>query len=1029
MRTTDGGTNWTKVHTAGNNRIQQVLADPSDFNIQYATAEALGFLKSTDAGITWAPSSTGIGAVDRLEMAIAPSNTNLLYASVESGTNSVLYRSTNGGANWATVADTTGQSASSIAWLGAQGWYDNTIAVHPYDPNILFVGGINIYRINISNSISAGRRGTTRMTNWYPGLSRPSGGTYPYIHADQHNIVMIPISEPNNFWILHTNDGGFARSTDGGQTWLFDEDEAKGIVTAQFYGVDKMPGASAYIGGTQDNGTWMSPVDATVDSSWYAMLGGDGYDGVWKANDPNQIIGCLYDNRLYKTTDGGQTWNSATSGLLDVDNANSAFVTEIGRSKLDPDLLIVPGGSGFWRSEDFGDSWTLAPITSSYGFSTARNLAEISLADPNIVWAGTNMSAAGKLHVSTNAGKSYTATNNYTAVTLGRVTGIATHPYNPNEAFALFSIADKPKVLRTMDRGQTWTDISGFGANSSSNNGFPDVATYSLLVMPTDTNEIWAGTEIGIFRSTDNGATWAYANNGLPAVSVWELKIIDNEIVAATHGRGIWTAPISAPPLPTVVLGPTLKQAYQNPATGLVNVELGLRNTYDSTIVFMGNTRALTLGSTGINDSTVSFSSTQIGSVSIKASSYRNGTLYETVAKSVTLVQAVARNDYYNAFNTSTSANGEFTGSLFSATKPSGFSSFALHTAHPYTNNTNNTFQLNYPITVASDSSMIVFDEIAIVEPGDPGVPFPEPEFWDYVVVEATSDGISWEPVIDGWDSRANSTWLSTFNSVGSGSNSMFKQRRIDLTDKYEPGTKIFIRFRMFTDAASTGWGWCIDNLKINAIETPPTVTVGALASPVINVAKFAVSSNRGMSTAALTAGGQSVALSRLGGSLFFGSYSITSGTVSITATCSDSVGNTSTTLNKQFTVTPLSKSSSLGGYSVTGSGEGYVVASLVQATDIPSGWIEIGSMYEAGITGTPTNLKITYDLPNESTLDRMIPGSSQRYKIGLYEKDGNQWKLISAESNGKLSGEFSHKAIAAFYNPDFEGIPTEFAL
>ena len=79
------------------------------------------------------------------------------------------------------------------------------------------------------------------------------------------------------------------------------------------------------------------------------------------------------------------------------------------------------------------------------------------------------------------------------------MSGLATHPTEDSTAYALFSIADAPKVLRTTDLGQTWTDISGFGTNPTSGNGFPNVATYCLLVMPDNPNEIWAGTEIGLF--------------------------------------------------------------------------------------------------------------------------------------------------------------------------------------------------------------------------------------------------------------------------------------------------------------------------------------------------------------------------------------------------------------------------------------------------------------------------------------------------------------------------------------------------
>jgi hypothetical protein len=131
----------------------------------------------------------------------------------------------------------------------------------------------------------------------------------------------------------------------------------------------------------------------------------------------------------------------------------------------------------------------------------------------------------------------------------------------------------RPKILRTSDFGETWEDISGFGNDSTSNNGFPDVMVYSLLVMPYNTDIIWAGTEIGIFESPDNGETWHYADNGLPAVSVWQMFVQDNTIVLATHGRGIWTtteyptAFENPDPLPGLKL-----ETYPNPTTGNVNI-------------------------------------------------------------------------------------------------------------------------------------------------------------------------------------------------------------------------------------------------------------------------------------------------------------------------------------------------------------------------------------------------------------------------------------------------------------------------
>ena len=104
---------------------------------------------------------------------------------------------------------------------------------------------------------------------------------------------------------------------------------------------------------------------------------------------------------------------------------------------------------------------------------------DVSRANANIVWAGSGMANSGtlrNLQVSTNGGATFTPTNNYTDRILGGITKLATHPTEANTAYALFSFSGRPKILRTTNLGETWTDISGFGMGTTSSTGFPNVA-------------------------------------------------------------------------------------------------------------------------------------------------------------------------------------------------------------------------------------------------------------------------------------------------------------------------------------------------------------------------------------------------------------------------------------------------------------------------------------------------------------------------------------------------------------------------
>jgi hypothetical protein len=376
----------------------------------------------------------------------------------------------------------------------------------------------------------------------------------------------------------------------------------------------------------------------------------------------------------------------------------------------------------------------------------------------------------------------------------------------------LFSFAQKAKVIRTTDLGATWEDLSGFGTDTVSANGFPDVAVYDLLVMPHTPDTIWAGTEIGLFESTDNGMSWHIANNGLPAVPIWAMTHVEEEVVLATHGRGIWSVEI--PGLSAgQTFSPLIKDLFQGP-NSFLSIDISLRSHYDSSAVFIGGQKFATFAAnTQPKDTLIQYPVTQAGALSVLVTAYKDGFALNSVTKNIdVVVLATAQASYQNNFN---SPSNDFTGTGFQIRGETGFSDDAIHTSHPYSNNQNLMYMLTVPIIVADSQAILSYDDVAIIEPGEPGTVFGNTEFWDYVVVEGTPDGINWIPLADGYDARFDPVWLSAYNSSSSGNSTMYRNHQFDLLNNFSSGEQILIRFRLFADGFVTGWGWVIDNLEI----------------------------------------------------------------------------------------------------------------------------------------------------------------------------------------------------------------------
>lgn len=633
------------------------------------------------------------------------------------------------------------------------------------------------------------------------------------VHPDQHFMVAIKEDEANQTYrILLSNDGGPFISSASSNPGVSEGDWAmvgNTYNTSQFYGADKKPGEDVYIGGMQDNGTWISPEQPDAASNYAFKIGGDGFEVLWHSLDPNKVIGSLYYNNFQRSTNGGGTFTGATNGL----SGDGPFISKLATSRALPDIIYAVSTAGVLKSDDFGASWNLTSIDEFWPATATSSLdVEVSGANANIVWAGSGISATRRIHVSTDQGETFAETSNYPDVAMGSITKLATHPAEPNTAFALFSFAKSPKILKTEDLGQTWTDISGFGINSTSSNGFPDVAVYCLYVRPDDPNILWAGTDIGIIESVDNGASWHLMDNDMPKVAIWDMKGQDNQVVIATHGRGIWTATLDASQVsfresPTITTFGTAPQ-------GTFELAVNSTESFDSTEVWINEALAATYYSIVPGDYVFSIEGIAGGSKLVKLLSYSDGAPTQSQEVSATQLALLSYEETFTSFFT-LSANF-----LMDGMELAGFAADSqnksLQTSHQYSTNSNVSAILTKPIIVSATNSSFNYEDIVLVEPGESGSSFGEAQFNDYVVIEATKDGLNWSPIADGYDSGADSKWLSAFESGTIPSDySLYVKHSIDLTNRFNVQDTLLLRFRLYSNTLINGWGWSVDNLYI----------------------------------------------------------------------------------------------------------------------------------------------------------------------------------------------------------------------
>jgi photosystem II stability/assembly factor-like uncharacterized protein len=564
----DGGATWSNIGSTFPSisfgaPFTSLIPDPTNSSILYAAGGGEIF-KSTDAGATWTlstPSSTvgcfaTAGSCSRISLAMAASSPSTVVAAASDGN---LYRTIDSGATWLLVNSPRGGIPFPVTSfcneaVGNQCTYDMAVAVDPTDPTIIYLGGQDLWVTFDAGNSWADIGG-------YDGNSLAGGN----IHSDQHAVAFSPADHKK---IFAGNDGGIWTArwhtrTIGGIIfpWI---DLNAGLSITQFYSVAANPQELAsFFGGTQDIGIvnhddYSSVSHALAATTWDDSNPGDaGFSAYDTSNPTTQYAGFVgfSGGACSGSFSGGTCLLRRDTGSHCCFNLNGwfgAFQTSgFGSLPLPaavdpstPSTLYIddPVTGKLFKSTDRGDNWSVAgfdPTTACAG-SCGGSISWIAVAPSNgsFVYVGlTN----GRFFASADGAASFRERD------AGSLPGvqleqIAVDPSNPNVVIAVFnwfanSAGRHVFVSRhagDFSTAPSWADISA---------GLPDFPVHTVVTDPTGNGAIYVGTDTGVYMSTDSGGTWQVLGAGLPRVQVTDLVFSAGSValVAATHGRGVWT--------------------------------------------------------------------------------------------------------------------------------------------------------------------------------------------------------------------------------------------------------------------------------------------------------------------------------------------------------------------------------------------------------------------------------------------------------------------------------------------------------
>ncbi len=586
-KTTDGGASWAQlaatVATANFQYIQKIVVHPVTGHVYAGTRN--GLFRSVDAGLTWTKVlGTGVGAADnrvadveigadnsiyvaigifttdgvyksatgaagswtklntgtngfattgfnRIELACAPSNANTLYAiTASTATNGVfrILESNDGGLNWTQRTNPVDADPGiGNDFTRGQAWYDLTAAVDPNNASTVYVGGVDLFK-----STNAGST-WQQISHWYGGYG------FQEVHADQHAILF----EPGNSSVIYFgNDGGIYRTENGTASIPSIITKSENYNVTQFYACAMNPTAysSQFLAGAQDNGSQQYNslgINATVE-----VTGGDGCFNHIDQNQPQYQFTSYVYNNFYRSTNTGATFGGIT-------NSNTGYFV----NPTDYD----DANNNLYASKAAGDYYVILNAPANNAFTTVAVAAfnngrvthiSVSPNTSNRVFFGINN---GRVVLVDNAHTTTPTATNITGAGMpsGTVSCIAVQNGNDNHLLVTYSNYGSNSVWETTNGGFSWTSVEG---------NLPDMPVRWALFNPSISTQAILATEVGVW-STDllSGAAtvWGPSSNGLANVrtDMLQIRTSDKLVIAATHGRGLFSTDVFSDPYPDFV--------------------------------------------------------------------------------------------------------------------------------------------------------------------------------------------------------------------------------------------------------------------------------------------------------------------------------------------------------------------------------------------------------------------------------------------------------------------------------------------